>query len=161
MPEREKFEKWYAETGSMFVDMEAYWWECWQAALAAAPTPPTQPEIDVLKAEVKHWKANHENMVNRSRVLIDRPDLPLERVQAFRQIERIKAENERLKVLHDSLAEENRRLWLKAQDALVENEQLRKAAERLAPRIQEAFDRYSGDENMDNVKAFLEALEGK
>lgn len=34
MNEREKFEKWYAETGSMFVDMEAYWWECWQAALS-------------------------------------------------------------------------------------------------------------------------------
>ena len=41
------------------------------------------------------------------------------------------------------------------------DDKLRKASERLAPHIQEAFDRYSGDENMDNVKAFLEALEGK
>ena len=54
-------------------------------------------EIDGLKAEVAHWKANHNNMVNRSRMLIDRPDLPLERVKAFKQLETLKAENERLR----------------------------------------------------------------
>lgn len=54
-------------------------------------------EIDALKAEVAHWKANHNNMVNRSRMLIDRPDLPLERVKAFKQLETLKAENERLR----------------------------------------------------------------
>jgi hypothetical protein len=32
---------------------------------------------------VEHWKANHKNMVDRSRVLIDRTDMPLERVKAF------------------------------------------------------------------------------
>jgi hypothetical protein len=63
-----------------------------------------QPEIDALKAEVKHWKANHENMVNRSRVLIDRPDLPLERVQAFRQIERLQAEVAQLKAEGEPVA---------------------------------------------------------
>jgi FtsZ-binding cell division protein ZapB len=54
-------------------------------------------KIDALNAEVQHWKANHDNMVNRSRVLIDRPDLPLERVKAFKQLETLKAENEKLR----------------------------------------------------------------
>ena len=68
--------------------MSLYAWKGWQAR---------QPEIDALKAEVAHWKANHNNMVNRSRVLIDRTDLPLERVKAFEQLETLKAENEKLR----------------------------------------------------------------
>jgi hypothetical protein len=30
-----------------------------------------------------HWKANHDNQVKRARILMDRPDLPLERVRAY------------------------------------------------------------------------------
>jgi hypothetical protein len=66
-------------------------------------------EIDALKTEVAHWKANHDNMVSRSRVLIDRTELPLERVKAFEQIEQLQSENAALKA---------------------ENERLRKDAER-------------------------------
>lgn len=43
-------------------------------------------EIAKLTKERDHWKANHANMVKRSRVLIERTDMPLERVKAFEQI---------------------------------------------------------------------------
>ena len=33
-----------------------------------------------------HWKNNHDSVVRKSRVLIDRPDMPLERVKAFHYI---------------------------------------------------------------------------
>ena len=32
-----------------------------------------------------HWKANHANRVEAARVLIERPDTPLERVDAYRR----------------------------------------------------------------------------
>jgi hypothetical protein len=69
-----------------------------------------QPEIDALKAEVAHWKANHDNMVSRSRVLMDRTDLPLDRVRAFEQIGKLQAENERL------LKDAQRYRWLRSRD---------------------------------------------
>lgn len=75
-------------------------------------------ENAALKAEVAHWKANHENMVNRSRVLIDRTDLPLERVQAFRQIEKLQAENELLRAA-------NRGMGRLVDEVQAENERLR------------------------------------
>lgn len=49
-----------------------------------------------LVAEVKHWKANHEEMVRRNAALRDRPDLPADRVQA---VDRLEAENARLRDL--------------------------------------------------------------
>lgn len=79
--------------------------------------------FDVLKAEVAHWKSNHDNMVERSRVLIDRPDLPLERVKAFKQLETLKAENEKMAI--DWLNQE-----CTVQKLQAENEKLRKDAER-------------------------------
>jgi len=36
-----------------------------------------------LEKEVAHWKSNHDNRVEAARVLIDRADLPLERVKAY------------------------------------------------------------------------------
>jgi hypothetical protein len=33
-----------------------------------------------------HWKANHDTAVRRARVLVERPDMPLERVTAYGQI---------------------------------------------------------------------------
>ncbi len=38
--------------------------------------------IKELEVEVAHRKANHDNQVQRARILIDRPDCPLERVKA-------------------------------------------------------------------------------
>ena len=100
----EKFEKWWESEGYMLGHNKEHDRAIWQAALSA-----NKEEIDALKAEVFHWKSNHDNMVNRSRVLIDRTDLPLERVIAFNQIETYRSEIESLKA---------------------ENEQLRKDAER-------------------------------
>lgn len=36
--------------------------------------------------DIVHWKANHTNMVARTRVLTERTDMPLERIKAFEQI---------------------------------------------------------------------------
>jgi hypothetical protein len=35
--------------------------------------------------ERDHWKANHDQQVERARVLVDRPDMPLERVKAYKR----------------------------------------------------------------------------
>ncbi|KVH64436.1 hypothetical protein WS89_03905 [Burkholderia sp. MSMB1072] len=42
--------------------------------------------IEATCKERDHWKANHDAQVQRARVLVDRPDMPLERVQAYQQI---------------------------------------------------------------------------
>lgn len=41
---------------------------------------------DLIKAlaERDHWKANHDAQVERARVLVERTDMPLERVQAYK-----------------------------------------------------------------------------
>lgn len=44
------------------------------------------PSVEAFeKREVAHWKANHANRVEAARVLIERPDMPLERVDAYRK----------------------------------------------------------------------------
>ena len=40
-------------------------------------------QLAALEKERDHWKANHDNRVEAVRLLIDRPDLPLERVKAY------------------------------------------------------------------------------
>ncbi len=47
-------------------------------------TDQLRQSISELERERDHWKANHDNQVERARVLIDRPDMPLERVQAYK-----------------------------------------------------------------------------
>lgn len=49
--------------------------------------------IDVLHAaktaaddEAAHWMANHNNQVARARILIERTDVPIDRVEAYKQI---------------------------------------------------------------------------
>lgn len=42
--------------------------------------------IEAVCKERDHWKANHDAQVQRARVLVDRPDMPLERVRAYQQI---------------------------------------------------------------------------
>jgi len=39
-----------------------------------------------LEWDVTHWRANHAAEVHRARVLKERPDMPLERVEAYKQI---------------------------------------------------------------------------
>lgn len=47
--------------------------------------------------EAAHWKANHECEVSRARVLKERPDMPLERVNAYNRMVELEKENEALK----------------------------------------------------------------
>lgn len=42
-----------------------------------------QNEIDKLKDEVLHWKSNHDNQVKASRLLKERIDMPLSRIEAY------------------------------------------------------------------------------
>jgi hypothetical protein len=50
-----------------------------------------EAEIQRLKAEATHWKANHAGQVERARILIERPDLPAERVKAYHLIGELQA----------------------------------------------------------------------
>jgi len=43
-------------------------------------------KVTALEAEVLHWKANHASVVTKSRILIERIDMPIERVKAFELI---------------------------------------------------------------------------
>lgn len=44
-----------------------------------------------------HWKANHDSVVAKSRVIIDRKDIPLERVKAYQYITEMEQRIIRLK----------------------------------------------------------------
>jgi hypothetical protein len=48
-----------------------------------------QRQIDSLTKERDHWKANHADQVRRARVLLERHDLPLERVAAYDHVLRL------------------------------------------------------------------------
>lgn len=52
-----------------------------------------QDQVEALTAERDHWKANHDNQVKRARVLIERTDMPLERVRAYEQIGELQSAN--------------------------------------------------------------------
>lgn len=47
--------------------------------------------IAELEAEVAHWKANHADIVKRKALLEQRPDLPVDRIPAYREMERLQA----------------------------------------------------------------------
>lgn len=57
--------------------------------------------------EAAHWKANHECEVSRARVLKERPDMPLERVNAYNRMVELEKENEALKQRIASLEDVN------------------------------------------------------
>lgn len=50
------------------------------------------------------WKNNHDNQVNIARVLKERTDMPLERVNAYNTMKKLEAENAQLKAENESLA---------------------------------------------------------
>jgi hypothetical protein len=49
-------------------------------------------QLREMTASRDHWKANHDNQVARARVLMDRTDLPLERVKAYQHIVELEKE---------------------------------------------------------------------
>jgi len=68
--------------------------------------------IEELEAEITHWKANHDNQVERARILMERSDLTIERCRAYEQWGKDKAElasvknSERVAALDKSVNEE-------------------------------------------------------
>lgn len=59
------------------------------------------------ESEAAHWKANHECEVSRARVLKERPDMPLERVNAYNRMVELEEENKALKQRIASLEDVN------------------------------------------------------
>lgn len=45
--------------------------------------------IENLEKELHHWKSNHKAMVHRCAMLRDRPDLPVDRIPAYRELIRL------------------------------------------------------------------------
>ncbi|WP_374424589.1 ead/Ea22-like family protein [Chromobacterium sp.] len=52
--------------------------------------------IAELERERDHWMANHDNQVQRARILIERPDMPLERVKAYERYAELERDSARL-----------------------------------------------------------------
>ena len=73
-------------------------------------------EIDRLRAEVQHWKANHDNRVEAARVLIERNDLPFDRVPAYKHYLHLQEDVAALRAENESL----RKVLTIARDTLVE-----------------------------------------
>ena len=53
---------------------------------AAAHIENLERRLHGLECDLTHWRANHAAEVRRARVLKERPDMPLERVEAYKQI---------------------------------------------------------------------------
>lgn len=78
-------------------------------------------KIKELQAERRHWKANHDNQVARAALLLQRDDLPVDRIPAYRELERLQAENRALREKHVYLSDEAvselwQQSWNKAYD---------------------------------------------
>lgn len=99
--------------------------------------------VEALTAERNHWKANHDAQVQRARVLIDRPDIPLERVKAYEQIGVLTSERDDYRVKYndtyaalDDCARENivltaeRDEWKSKHFAFKDRDDMRDDAER-------------------------------
>lgn len=57
----------------------------------------------------RHWQANHADLVARCALLRERPDLPAERLPAYRELVRLQAEVTLLKGTLDGVAEDRDR----------------------------------------------------
>ena len=49
-----------------------------------------------MQKEVAHWKANHQNLVMRNALLEQRPDLPIDRIPAYKELIRLQNQNAKL-----------------------------------------------------------------
>ena len=55
------------------------------------------------QAEIAHWKANHDNVVERLRLFTQRKDLPVDRVDAYKSLTKAQEEVARLEGLCNEL----------------------------------------------------------
>jgi hypothetical protein len=77
--------------------------------------------------EISHWKANHADMVKRCEFLSQRPDLPVERIHAYKDYEILKIKFNELLLSHQKLAIQNSKFV-----AIINPSNLRYIAERIA-----------------------------
>jgi hypothetical protein len=54
--------------------------------------------------ERNHWQANHDHQVARARFLIERGDIPVERVRAYEEMEALREDAERYRKLGELVA---------------------------------------------------------
>jgi hypothetical protein len=47
-------------------------------------------QIEWLSGMLDHWQSNHDNQVSRARFLIERGDIPVERVRAYEEVEQLR-----------------------------------------------------------------------
>lgn len=59
-------------------------------------------ELAQMTTERDHWKANHDHQASRGRFLTERGDIPLERVQAYEEMEELRKGAERYQLLSAS-----------------------------------------------------------
>lgn len=81
-------------------------------------------KVTALEAEVLHWKANHASVTRKSHILIERIDMPIERVKAFELIGQLQdsvstreSDYKKLKASTDNTIE-----WYQARHALSSKE---------------------------------------
>ena len=54
-------------------------------------------EVETQRKLKEHWMANHDDMVHRLRIATQRPDLPVDRIPAIKQMEKLQEELAALK----------------------------------------------------------------
>ena len=52
-----------------------------------------------MNGEAMHWKANHDNVVERLRLLLQRKDLPVDRINAYNRLVELQERNQYLEKL--------------------------------------------------------------
>lgn len=67
--------------------------------------------IKIAEDTARHWRLNHDNQVQRARILIERPDLPIERVDAYQLIAHLQEQLAK----HENISRGDRRTILAAQ----------------------------------------------
>lgn len=73
----------------------------------------TDPDVSTLQAQIKtltaerdHWKANHTDQVQRARILIERTDMPMERVRAYQTMQTLRQDAERFREILSAVVRE-------------------------------------------------------
>lgn len=61
--------------------------------------------IKELEAEVDRWKSNHDNQVDKNKILTERPDLPVQRVSEHKHVLEVESENKKLKEIIKTLSD--------------------------------------------------------
>ena len=59
----------------------------------------SREDVDQLVWMVRHWMNNHKVMRDRCALLTQRPDLPVDRLPAFRQLVRLQEQNTNIRTL--------------------------------------------------------------